>query len=104
MEKITEVIGEITQITNTIAAAVTEQSAVTGDISNATSVAAEKVNNITVEITDVASHSQSVTRSTQDNVRHTESVWWGGNIMPYGWQNLVEAIRKGEVWQGKVGG
>jgi methyl-accepting chemotaxis protein len=63
VETITNVIKEITEITNTIAAAVTEQSATTGDISNAIIKAAEKVNLITKEISDIASNSQNVARS-----------------------------------------
>ncbi len=61
---ITEVIKEITEITNTIAAAVTEQSATTGEISSAIVRAAEKVNLLTSEIGEVAAKSQNVARST----------------------------------------
>lgn len=63
---ISEVIKEITTITNTIAAAVTEQSATTGEISNAVVKAAEKVNFITKEIGDVAANAQNSSRSIQE--------------------------------------
>ncbi len=57
MATISDVIDEITKITNTIAAAVAEQSAVAGDISNAVVTAAEKVNQITEQMKNIASNS-----------------------------------------------
>ena len=62
-ESITDVINEITMITGTIASAVTEQSATTGNISNSVITAAEKVSFITREIEDIASNSQHVMRN-----------------------------------------
>ena len=59
METITTVISEITDITNTIASAVTEQSAATGSISSAVIRAAERVNEITREIEDVALNTEN---------------------------------------------
>ena len=58
VDKITRVIGEVKQITNTIASAVTQQSAVTGEISQSVSVAAEKIHLITGEIATVAANSR----------------------------------------------
>lgn len=63
VETITEVINEITVLSNTIAAAVTEQSAVTGEISRSALVGAEKVNDITERIHDIALRSQSAVQS-----------------------------------------
>lgn len=55
---ITRIIDETTKITNTIAAAVTEQSALTGEISESTMVAAKQVNNISERVGDIADNSQ----------------------------------------------
>ena len=60
METITQVIDEITSITNTIAASVSEQSAIAGDISNAVVVSAEKVKSITDEMENIATKSENV--------------------------------------------
>lgn len=59
VETITEVINEITAISNMIAAAVTEQSAVTGGISDAALGGAAKVSDITQSIQEVAAQSQN---------------------------------------------
>lgn len=66
VETITEVIKEITSITNTIAAAVTEQSATTSEISSAIVKAAERVNQITGELGEIAANSQGVTKSISE--------------------------------------
>ena len=63
VERITGVIEEITEITNTIAQAVTEQSSSVGDISSAVVGAAEKVDLITGEIEDIAQNSLAVASS-----------------------------------------
>ncbi len=63
MGTIIEVIDEMTSITNTIAAAVSEQSAVSGNISNAAVTAAEKVNLIAEKTRDIAVSSQNVAKS-----------------------------------------
>ncbi len=63
MGTILEVIDEMSNITNTIAAAVSEQSAVSGNISNAVVVAADKVNLITEKIKDIAFSSQDAAKS-----------------------------------------
>jgi len=59
MGTILHVIDEITKITCSIASAVAEQSAVSGDISNAIVTAAERMNLITDKISNIASSSQS---------------------------------------------
>jgi methyl-accepting chemotaxis protein len=66
VEDITEVIAEITIITNTIAAAVTQQSSTTGDILNAVVKASGKVNKITKEFEDVAANSKSMAISVSE--------------------------------------
>lgn len=66
VDKITRVIDEITQITNTIASAVTEQSAVTGEISKSVSIAAEKINLITTEIGAIAENSRDAALSAAE--------------------------------------
>jgi methyl-accepting chemotaxis protein/NAD-dependent dihydropyrimidine dehydrogenase PreA subunit len=66
MATILEVIDEMSSITNTIAAAVSEQSAVSGNISNAVVVAAEKVNLITEKIRDIAVSSQNAAISISE--------------------------------------
>ena len=58
VETINKVIEEITDITNTIAAAVTQQSAITGEISTLILNAAGEVNLISEEIQEVANKSQ----------------------------------------------
>ena len=60
METITHVIDEITGITNTIAASVSQQSAIAGDISNAVVTSAEKVRMITDEMENIATKSENV--------------------------------------------
>ena len=60
---ITQVVSEINVITNTIAAAVTEQSASTGEILNAVVKSSERVNLITQEIGEIADNSQNTARS-----------------------------------------
>ncbi|GBF32107.1 periplasmic hydrogenase [Desulfocucumis palustris] len=63
MGTILQVINETTQITNTIASAVTEQTAVAGDISYAIVTAAERVNLINDRIKDIASNSKIAAES-----------------------------------------
>lgn len=63
---ILSVIEEMTSITNTIAAAVSEQSAVSGSISNAIVAAAEKVNLITEKTRDIANHAQGVAKNISE--------------------------------------
>lgn len=58
MGTISDVIDEITKITNTIAASIAEQSAVAGDISGAVVTAAEKVNQITEQMKSIAANSK----------------------------------------------
>lgn len=66
VEAISDVINEITELSNTIAAAVTEQSAVTGEISKSSLSGAEKVSEITEQIQDIALKSQSAVRSISE--------------------------------------
>ncbi len=63
VETINKVIEEITQITNTIASAVTEQSAITGEISTSILEAANEVNLISHEIQDVADKSKGAVKN-----------------------------------------
>lgn len=63
MGTILKVMDEMTNITNIIAAAVAEQSAVSGSISNAVVAAAEKVNLISEKTKDIAVNSQNAARS-----------------------------------------
>ena len=63
MGTILKVIDEMTNITNMIAAAVAEQSAVSGNISNAVVAAAEKVNLISEKTKDIAVSSQNAAKS-----------------------------------------
>ncbi|HYE82403.1 MAG TPA: methyl-accepting chemotaxis protein [Clostridia bacterium] len=63
MGTIMQVIDEMTSITNTIAAAVAEQSSVSGNISNAIVAAAEKVNLITEKTSDIATSSNNAAES-----------------------------------------
>lgn len=64
--EITEIIDETNKITNTIAAAVTEQSALTGQISLTTTEVAQQVNLISTEIGDIAENSQDAARSLSE--------------------------------------
>ncbi|MFZ5354633.1 MAG: methyl-accepting chemotaxis protein [Bacillota bacterium] len=66
MGTIMQVIDEMTSITNTIAAAVLEQSAVSGNISNAIVAAAQKVNLITEKASEIAVNSQIAAKSVAD--------------------------------------
>jgi methyl-accepting chemotaxis protein len=63
MGTILQVIDEMSSITNTIAAAIAEQSAVSGNISNAVVAAAGKVNLITEKTRDIAVSSQNAAQS-----------------------------------------
>ncbi len=74
VETITEVIKEMISITNTIAAAVTEQSATTGEISSAIVRAAEKVNVISREIGDIAGNSQDASRSISESSKGVREI------------------------------
>lgn len=66
VEDITEVIKEITIITNTIAAAVTQQSSTTGEILSAVVNASTKVNKISKEFEDVTANSKSMVNSLSE--------------------------------------
>lgn len=66
MGTIMQVIDEMTSITNTIAAAVAEQSSVSGNISNAVVAAAEKVNLITEKTSDIATSSKNAAKSVSE--------------------------------------
>lgn len=66
METIGHVIDEMSSITNTIAAAVAEQSAVSGSISNAVVDAAEKVKMITEKTSHIATSSQNAAKSVTE--------------------------------------
>ncbi|MHB1420143.1 MAG: methyl-accepting chemotaxis protein [Bacillota bacterium] len=66
VETITQVIGETTVITSTIAAAVTQQSAATGDISQSAGLAAEKASLITKDITDVAENARQTAQNIEE--------------------------------------
>jgi methyl-accepting chemotaxis protein len=76
VETITDVVVEITNLSNSIASAVAEQSAVTGQISKSAVIGAEKINLITEKIQEIALKSQGaakdaweVSESTRDFVR-----------------------------------
>ncbi len=66
METITQVNEEINIITGTIASAVAEQSATTGEISRSVIQAAEKVNLISTEIGEVAANSRQAANSVAE--------------------------------------
>lgn len=66
MGTISQVIDEMSRITNTIAAAVAEQSAVSGSISNAVVDAAKKVNMITEKTSHIASSSHNAAKSVAE--------------------------------------
>ncbi|MFY9176893.1 MAG: methyl-accepting chemotaxis protein [Caldicoprobacterales bacterium] len=60
---ISKTIDESNKISNTIAAAVTEQSTLTGEITQSTMSAAEQVNAISSEISDIASNARDAVKS-----------------------------------------
>ena len=64
---IIKVIQEISNITNSIAVSVTEQSTNTSGISNAAVRAAERVNNITKEIEHISKNAVMVTKSSEES-------------------------------------
>jgi methyl-accepting chemotaxis protein len=66
VESISKVIEEITGITNTIAAAVTQQSATTGEISTSVAKVAENAHHITMEIGDIAAKAQIANESLHE--------------------------------------
>lgn len=66
---ITEIIQAINENTNNIAASVTEQSAVVGDISTSVVTAAQQVQLITNEIGDIAEKSRNVARSAVETTQ-----------------------------------
>ncbi len=69
VDLITNVIQEITGITSLIAAAVTQQSASTGDISNAVVAAAGQVNTITTRIEEIGYKMQDASLRTEETYR-----------------------------------
>jgi len=74
VETITRVIGETTDITNTIASAVTQQSESTGEISKSVVLTAEKVGLITREISDAASNASHAARSIDETSKGLQEV------------------------------
>ncbi|HBV98696.1 MAG TPA: hypothetical protein DEF36_16895 [Desulfotomaculum sp.] len=74
VETISGVIEEVTGITNTIASAVTEQSATTGEISKAVAKVAENASHITMEIGDIASKTQKATESIAEASRGVREI------------------------------
>lgn len=74
VETITEVIKEIMSITGTIAAAVTEQTAITGDISTSVIKAAEKSNLITKEIGDLVINANSASDSLSEAAKGVNAI------------------------------
>lgn len=71
---ITEVIQTINENTNNIAASVTEQSAVVGDISTSVITAAQQVTLITTEIGDIAEKSRDVSRSAVETTQGVRDI------------------------------
>jgi len=71
---IATVIDEIGEITNTIAAAVTQQTATVGDISGAVVTAAEKVNVISGEINELSSHFTDISRSAGEAEKGVQEI------------------------------
>ncbi|MFZ5644108.1 MAG: methyl-accepting chemotaxis protein [Bacillota bacterium] len=74
VQTITEVIEEIIDITNTIASAVTEQSASTGEISKSVILSAEKVSLITREIAEVAENARQAARNIDEASKGLQEV------------------------------
>ena len=74
VETITRVIDETTDITNTIASAVTQQSASTGEISKSIILAADKVHLITREISDAASNARHAARNIDETSKGLQEV------------------------------
>lgn len=71
---ITQVIGTINDNSNNIAAAVTEQSVVVGDISAAVIIAAEKVSVISKEIGGIAEKSRDVSRGAAESTQGVKEI------------------------------
>lgn len=63
---ITQVIGQVQEITNAIAAAVTQQSATTGNITDTVVVAADRLSQITTRIESISSNADQVLRSSAE--------------------------------------
>ncbi|MGE5373290.1 MAG: methyl-accepting chemotaxis protein [Solirubrobacterales bacterium] len=74
VETISDVIDEITTITGSIAAAVTEQSATVGEISNSVVSAAGKVNQISDEIGDIANNARAAAQNTEEASRGVSEI------------------------------
>jgi len=74
VSSITTVIEEINNINNTITAAVTEQSAITSEISHSAVNAAEKVANIGFEIDGVYQKAKNVSKISEESSRAVNSI------------------------------
>lgn len=74
MEIITEVVNEISLITNTIADSVTEQSSATKGILDAVVKSSERVSSITNEIAQVATNSQNTASAIYDVSKGTREI------------------------------
>ncbi len=74
VSNINDVIKEISSIANTIAAAVIEQSATTGEISTQAVKAAERVKNITSEIANVSNKITSVAQNIEESTKGVDEI------------------------------
>lgn len=72
--EITSVIAELNLINNTITAAVTQQSAITNDISHAAVSAAEKVSNISLDIDDVYQKARDVSGISEKSSKSVNGI------------------------------
>ncbi|OPX88729.1 methyl-accepting chemotaxis protein [Pelotomaculum sp. PtaB.Bin117] len=94
VETITQVIEEINGITNTIASAVTEQSATTGEISKSIILSAEKVNIITREIVDVAANSQDAANNISEISKGMQEIAHSANEISIAANDVAENTLK----------
>ncbi|GBF32104.1 methyl-accepting chemotaxis protein [Desulfocucumis palustris] len=74
VETISGVIEEITDITNTIASAVTQQSAATGEISKSVLLSAERVNVINREVSEVAENARQAAINIEETSKGLQDV------------------------------
>ncbi|HEY9060140.1 MAG TPA: heme NO-binding domain-containing protein [Pseudobacteroides sp.] len=101
VETITDVVVEITNLSNIIASAVAEQSAVTGDISKSAIIGAEKINLITEKIGEIALKSQGaakdaweVSESTKDFARAVSELAIAANEAAMGSDSSSKMVKE----------
>jgi methyl-accepting chemotaxis protein len=103
MEIITEVVNEISLITNTIASAVTQQSSSTSGILDAVVKSSERVSSITSEIAEVATNSQQTAYAISEASKGTMEIATNATEISIASNKVSESIdRINEMFHGNM--